>query len=83
MAQQILHLQAPAKINLHLRITGRRPGGYHLLDSRMQKLEFCDELAFERLDRGIELVFILYYCPVKCVSLFIVIMVYFGRNKDH
>ena len=56
MAQQILHLQAPAKINLHLRITGRRPDGYHLLDSRMQKLEFCDELAFERLDRGIELV---------------------------
>lgn len=28
-----LHEDAPAKVNLHLHVTGRRPDGYHLLDS--------------------------------------------------
>ncbi|MDH3228999.1 MAG: 4-(cytidine 5'-diphospho)-2-C-methyl-D-erythritol kinase [Alphaproteobacteria bacterium] len=29
----VLHLSAPAKINLYLHVTGRRADGYHLLDS--------------------------------------------------
>ena len=29
----ILAEDAPAKVNLHLHVTGRRPDGYHLLDS--------------------------------------------------
>lgn len=39
-----LTLHAPAKINLFLRVKGRRPDGYHLLDTLMQKISLCDEL---------------------------------------
>src|SRR5437763_7657846 len=35
-----------AKINLALRILGRRDDGYHLLDTIFQTLEFHDELEF-------------------------------------
>ena len=38
---------APAKINLDLRITGRRSDGYHLLDSIVVFTEFGDELRAE------------------------------------
>lgn len=40
-----MHLFAPAKINVGLRITGRRPDGYHLLDSLMIPVSLCDELV--------------------------------------
>jgi 4-diphosphocytidyl-2-C-methyl-D-erythritol kinase len=39
-----LSLAAPAKINLYLKILGRRPDGYHELRTLMQKLSLCDEL---------------------------------------
>jgi 4-diphosphocytidyl-2-C-methyl-D-erythritol kinase len=35
---------APAKINLYLRIVGRRPDGYHLLDSLMVPISLYDEV---------------------------------------
>ena len=38
-------LRAPAKVNLFLEITGRRPDGYHLLATWMQKLDLEDELV--------------------------------------
>ena len=38
---------APAKLNLFLHITGRRPDGYHLLQTVFQFLDHCDELEFE------------------------------------
>lgn len=37
---------APAKLNLFLRITGRRPDGYHTLQTLFQFLDFGDELRF-------------------------------------
>lgn len=37
---------APAKINLFLHVTGRRPDGYHLLQTLFQFIEACDELDF-------------------------------------
>ncbi|PIE56469.1 MAG: 4-(cytidine 5'-diphospho)-2-C-methyl-D-erythritol kinase [Desulfobulbus propionicus] len=40
-------LQAAAKVNLVLRITGRREDGYHLLDSLMQKVALYDRLVLE------------------------------------
>ncbi|MCO7224097.1 4-(cytidine 5'-diphospho)-2-C-methyl-D-erythritol kinase [Pleionea sp. CnH1-48] len=38
---------APAKLNLMLRITGRAPNGYHLLQTVFQLLDYGDELSFE------------------------------------
>jgi 4-diphosphocytidyl-2-C-methyl-D-erythritol kinase len=37
---------APAKINLFLHIVGRRPDGYHLLQTLFQFVDLCDELRF-------------------------------------
>jgi 4-diphosphocytidyl-2-C-methyl-D-erythritol kinase len=37
-----LRLPAPAKLNLMLRIVGRRPDGYHLLQTVFQFLDVCD-----------------------------------------
>lgn len=39
-------LPAPAKLNLFLHITGRRPDGYHLLQTIFQLLDVGDELDF-------------------------------------
>ena len=41
-----LSLLAPAKLNLCLKITGRRDDGYHLLQSLFQLLDFGDTLHF-------------------------------------
>lgn len=38
---------APAKLNLFLHVVGRRPDGYHLLQTVFQFLDFGDELRFE------------------------------------
>ena len=53
-----MRLLAPAKINLSLRITGRRQDGYHTLISRMQKVSLYDELTLEKTATGVEL-----FCP--------------------
>ena len=37
-----LELLAPAKLNLFLHIIGRRPDGYHLLQSAFQLIDWCD-----------------------------------------
>ncbi|KZZ59302.1 4-(cytidine 5'-diphospho)-2-C-methyl-D-erythritol kinase [Oleiphilus sp. HI0125] len=42
-----LSLPAPAKLNLFLHINGRRPDGYHELQTVFQLLDFGDELYFE------------------------------------
>lgn len=39
-----LRLDAPAKLNLSLRVVGRRPDGHHLLDSVFVLLELADRL---------------------------------------
>ncbi len=43
---------APAKLNLMLRITGRRDDGYHLLQTVFQMIDLCDWLTFHRVDGG-------------------------------
>ena len=37
---------APAKLNLFLHVLGRRPDGYHRLQTVFQFLDLCDELSF-------------------------------------
>jgi 4-diphosphocytidyl-2-C-methyl-D-erythritol kinase len=40
-----LELLCPAKLNLFLHIVGRRPDGYHLLQSVFQLIDWCDILT--------------------------------------
>lgn len=40
-----LTVRAPAKINLFLDITGRRPDGYHLISTVMQTVSLCDDVT--------------------------------------
>jgi 4-diphosphocytidyl-2-C-methyl-D-erythritol kinase len=40
-----VHVLAPAKLTLSLRITGVRDDGYHLIDAEMVTLEWADSLA--------------------------------------
>jgi 4-diphosphocytidyl-2-C-methyl-D-erythritol kinase len=44
---------APAKLNLFLHVTGRRPDGYHLLQSAFMLIDWCDTLDFERTGDGL------------------------------
>jgi len=41
---------APAKLNLFLHITGRRPDGYHLLQTVFQFIQLVDEIDFTVLE---------------------------------
>ena len=47
-----LVVPAPAKLNLFLHVTGRRPDGYHELESLMVLLDFGDTLTLETRDDG-------------------------------
>lgn len=42
-----MRLPAPAKINLHLEVLGRRPDGFHALETVFQTLDLADELVVE------------------------------------
>jgi 4-diphosphocytidyl-2-C-methyl-D-erythritol kinase len=44
---------APAKLNLFLHITGRRDDGYHLLQSVLMLIDWCDTLHFDVRDDGV------------------------------
>lgn len=52
MSLQTLRLPAPAKLNLMLRVIGRRPDGYHLLQTVFQFIDFCDWIALTERDDG-------------------------------
>ena len=42
----MLRVPSPAKLNLFLHITGRRPDGYHELQTIFQLIDLCDWLTF-------------------------------------
>ncbi|MGH1449848.1 MAG: 4-(cytidine 5'-diphospho)-2-C-methyl-D-erythritol kinase [Pseudomonadaceae bacterium] len=51
-----LSLPAPAKLNLFLHVTGRRPDGYHTLQTLFQFIDLYDTLHFEcRADGRLQL----------------------------
>lgn len=45
-----MKLFAPAKVNLNLRVTGRRNDGYHLLDTLMVSISLGDDVELARAD---------------------------------
>ena len=47
MSAKGIVLYAPAKINLLLRVVGKRPDGYHELETWMQKLDLFDRIELE------------------------------------
>lgn len=51
-----LNINAPAKVNLFLRVIGSRPDGYHDLFMVMEKLSLFDEIGLREIPSGIELV---------------------------
>lgn len=52
MLAEIRHAPAPAKLNLFLHVTGRRPDGYHELETVFQLIDWCDRLHLRRRDDG-------------------------------
>jgi 4-diphosphocytidyl-2-C-methyl-D-erythritol kinase len=50
--RSVFDVAAPAKLNLFLHVVGRRPDGYHLLQSVFVMIDWCDTLHFERRDDG-------------------------------
>lgn len=50
-----LKVQAPAKINLFLKVLGRREDGFHDIYSLLQTVSLYDELTFTPIKQGIEL----------------------------
>ncbi len=55
MNSKTVTLTAPAKINLFLEVLGKRPDGYHELETVMQQIDLADTLTLEETDDGIEL----------------------------
>ncbi|PUA16275.1 4-(cytidine 5'-diphospho)-2-C-methyl-D-erythritol kinase [Glaciimonas sp. PCH181] len=53
MSRSLNNCLAPAKLNLFLHINGRRPDGYHLLQTVFQLLDHGDMLDFETRDDGV------------------------------
>lgn len=50
-------LLSPAKINLSLRILGKRPDGFHEIETRLVRLAFGDTVEIEHLGAGTQVAF--------------------------
>lgn len=50
-----MRLRAPAKLNLYLRVVGKRPDGYHELETLFERIDLADELTFEPEPHGLRL----------------------------
>lgn len=59
-----VHRSAPCKINLLLNVLGRRPDGFHELETIYQPLRYCDELEFRRSESGVKLT-----CSDSCLPV--------------
>ncbi len=50
-----LSAESPAKINLFLEVLGKRPDGYHELETVMTRVSLADSLHFSVIESGIDL----------------------------
>jgi len=51
--ERLSALPAPAKLNLFLHVVGRRPDGYHLLETVFTFLDWCDRIDLELRPSGV------------------------------
>jgi len=47
--------ESPCKVNLILNVLGRRPDGFHELETVLHPVPYCDRIEFQRSGNGIEL----------------------------
>jgi len=52
--QATIEIEAPAKLNLFLRITGKRANGYHEIESLFVPVALYDNLKISIIEEGIE-----------------------------
>ena len=50
-----LEKKSPCKVNLILNILGKRPDGFHELETVMHPIKVCDGMTFERVGTGLHL----------------------------
>lgn len=55
VAKATRRIKAPAKLNVRLKVTGRRPDGYHDLVSIMVPVDLFDEIEIRLIPQGISL----------------------------
>lgn len=55
MTPATITLAPPAKVNLYLAVLGRRPDGYHTLETLFERLDLADELHLTRRAAGLTL----------------------------
>ena len=51
----VVEIDAPAKINLWLRILAREASGFHSLESLFCAVDLCDSVRLERVEAGVQL----------------------------
>ncbi len=52
MVRKIENLKSNSKINIGLRILGKRRDGYHLIETIFQEIDFYDEISLEKNNSG-------------------------------
>jgi 4-diphosphocytidyl-2-C-methyl-D-erythritol kinase len=50
-----LLINSPAKVNLFLEVLGKRPDGYHELETVMQEISLCDKLQLKEINGGVRI----------------------------
>src|SRR5579859_3018461 len=49
-----LQKKSPCKVNLSLNILGKRPDGFHELETVMHPVDVCDDLNFQRGSKTVQ-----------------------------
>lgn len=48
---EIIKVKTPAKINIGLNVTGKRPDGYHNIETIFYPVNIFDDISFEKADK--------------------------------